>query len=80
MYWLDRKPLSRRLYIGFNCWEYRIGRNYVIIYSPHQENICVSCHKILGMSEEEYDLKRLKRLVKVTPSDVKHWIETKLVN
>lgn len=67
----------RKLHLVSGVWQYRIGRNSILMYSPAGKRYCVRTAEMIGWPQHEYEKAKHKRSVQIEPSQIQWWIERK---
>lgn len=71
----------RNLVLASGTWQFKIGRSYVVIFSPNGDRYCPSYSKITGLSSDSIERSRRKRTsdANILPSTIRKWIESELI-
>lgn len=71
----------RKVHIGPEIWEYRIGKGYTSIFSPNGKKFLAKNWDIVGNTPDIFERGQYKKTDDgmVTPSLVKDYIQRKLI-
>ena len=63
----------RALHRNDGRWQYKIGRQYVILFSPSGKRQTVACQDIAGVGD--WERARWKRYDQITPLRINQWLD-----
>ena len=69
----------RKIHIGNEEWEYRVGKETVVLQTPLGSKMYIGCHTIKGLSPDDFERGKWKKTSDgmITPSEIKAYIENK---
>ena len=66
----------RKIVLESGTWTYRVGRQYVVIFSPTGQRFCPNHSEITGLSWNAIERAKWKgAAAAITPSVIQTWIE-----
>lgn len=71
------KP-KRKVHIGTEVWEYRLGKGSAVIFHPNGYKTVVDYSQLTGKSWDDIERGHWKKYFSVTPRDVAAYIEAHL--
>ena len=73
---MKKRKGFRKLVVHDKTWQYKVGKNYVVLYSPNEEKHVVQCVNILPYFERGQWKKTEDGMIK--PSQVVRYIQEEL--
>ena len=68
----------RKLHRSDGIWQYKVGRQYVVIFSPDGFKIQATCSEVSGI--DDWDRARHKGYAVLRPSRISIWLDERLRN
>ena len=67
----------RKLHIGNEEWQYRVGDGTIVVVPPNGKKAYVPCHEVKGCSSDDFERGKWKKTSDgmITPSELKAYIE-----